>query len=123
MKTTKIISDDLLDLAAVCGWYGLSESSIRRRVRDSREGKGNFPLPLFRSGCQVLWRRSDIENWSGEDAEVFHAPLSPIPSFQKVATQPQTSEQVRKGLAKYGILLPVPMGTKPALDNKKDVSD
>ena len=106
MKTTKIISDDhLLDLAAVCGWFGVSESTIRRRMRERREGISTFPLPLFKSHCRLVWRKSDIVNWSGEDGEVFHAPLSPIPSFPKVSTA-QSNDQARKELLGLGVRLP-----------------
>ena len=61
MKT----SPDLIDLADVCAYFGLSESTIRRKVRESRAGISNFPLPLLRSRCRVLWRKSEIEAWGG----------------------------------------------------------
>jgi len=94
-------SEDLLNITDLCNYFGLSESTIRRKVRDSRDGQGTFPISLFKSGCRVLWRRSDIENWNGEDGEVIRYTASPtLP-----ATQPKTSAQVRKGLEALGVKL------------------
>ena len=92
-------SEDLFDLTDICNYFGLSESTIRRRVRNSREGNGNFPLPLFSSGSRVLWRKSDIENWAGEDANtiMFTAPSIPTP------VPPKNAAQVRKGLEALGV--------------------
>jgi predicted DNA-binding transcriptional regulator AlpA len=102
MKTKKI-SDDLLDLKGVCDYFGLSESSIRRKIRETREGRGNFVLPLFGAKNRILFRRSDIENWNGEDSEVvnFTPSLTP-PNPQGL----QSSAEVRRGLEAYGIKLP-----------------
>jgi predicted DNA-binding transcriptional regulator AlpA len=103
-KTMKT-SNDLFTLADVCNYYGLSESSIRRRVRQRREGIGNFPLPLFGSGCRVLWRKFDIENWQGEDAEVINfTPSLPLPAHQPIAIK--SKAQVRKELEELGVRLP-----------------
>ena len=77
--TTK--SEHLFDLADVCGYFGFSESTVRRKVQDSRNGLGNFPLPLFRSGHRLLWRREDILFWLGEDDEAIAlAPSVPTES-------------------------------------------
>jgi len=103
-------SQNLFDIADVCAYFGLSESTVRRRVRESRDGQGNFPLPLFGSGCRVLWRKSDIENWRGEDGEVITFTPSLIPPTSK-AILSQSKEQVRKGLEALGIKLP-PTGTE-----------
>ena len=103
MKTKKI-SEDLIDLKGVCDYFGLSESSIRRKIRDTREGKGNFVLPLFGSKCRIVFRRSDIESWGGEDAEVATFTLSlPPPATQGLPS----CAQVRKGLEALGIKYPV----------------
>lgn len=94
-------SQNLLGIAEVCAYFNLSESSIRRKVRASREGKGNFPLPLFKSGCRVLWRKSDVENWAGEDAEVLSFSASPT-----APVQAESLSEARKRLAKeFGISL------------------
>ena len=63
---------DVYDITDICSYYGLSESTIRKKVQESRNGESNFPLPLFKSGSKALWRKSDIEAWGGEDGEVIH---------------------------------------------------
>jgi len=93
-------SDDLFDLTDICNYFGLSESSIRRRVRNSREGNGNFPLPLFSSGSRVLWRKSDIESWRGEDADVITFSATPIP---QTVPPGRNADKVRKGLEALGV--------------------
>jgi predicted DNA-binding transcriptional regulator AlpA len=124
MKTTKIISDDLLTLADLCSYYGLSESTIRRRIRAARNGTSNFPLPLFSSKSRVLFRKVDVLSWAGEDAEVITFTPSPIPSFPKAVTQQiKSHEQIRKGLEALGVRLPPPLGMKPAPANNMEVSD
>ena len=92
-------SDDLFDLNDMCNYFGLSESTIRRRVRNSRDGNGNFPLPLFASGSRVLWRKSEIESWRGEDAETITFTATPGPP----SVQTRHANQVRKGLEELGI--------------------
>ena len=101
---TKKISEDLIDLNGVCDYFGLSESTVRRKIRDTREGKGNFVLPLFGSKCRIVFRRSDIESWKGEDSEVVTFTPTMLPPNPQVV---QSNEQVRKGLEAYGIKLPV----------------
>lgn len=99
-------NNDLLGISDVCAYFGLSESTIRRKVRNRREGIGNFPLPLFGSGCRVLWRKSEIESWQGEDADqiVFNAsPVMPTPQAVPV----KNTEQVHKELKALGVRLPV----------------
>jgi len=59
-------SPNLLTIGEVADHFGLSESVIRRRIRAARQGRGRFPIPLFPSGHRVLFRRSDIEEWTGE---------------------------------------------------------
>jgi predicted DNA-binding transcriptional regulator AlpA len=56
-------SNDLLTIQEVCQFYGLSEQTIRRRIRESRKGIGSFPRPIFGYGRKALWHREDIENW------------------------------------------------------------
>jgi len=92
---------DLYDIADVCAYFNLSESSIRRKVRDSRDGIGNFPLPLFKSRCRVLWKKSDIEAWRGEDAETITFTAPPIPSIPQAPSIPSSAE-VRRGLEAFG---------------------
>jgi len=98
-------SDDLFDLAEVSAYFGISESTVRRKVRKSRENGCGFPIPLLSARSRMLWRKSDIENWKGEDAETVIFDPSMVPAMPQVPTLP-TSEQVRKGLERHGIKLP-----------------
>ena len=56
-------STDLLTIQDLCNFYGLSEQTIRRRIRESREGAGSFPRPVFGYGRKALWHRNDIISW------------------------------------------------------------
>ena len=101
---TKELNEDLLDLESVSRYFGLSESTIRRKILETREGRGNFILPLFGSKCRILFRRSDVENWRGEDVEVVtFTPSSAPPITQGLPS----STHVRKGLEALGIKFPV----------------
>jgi len=111
MKTKKL-NDDLLDLEGVCNYFGLSESTVRRKIRDTREGRGNFILPLFGSKCRIVFRRSDVANWKGEEAETILFDPSQIPSMPQAPPIP-SSAQVRAGLARHGIILPPVTGNNP----------
>jgi len=99
---------DVFSMTDVCNYFGLSESTIRKKVRESREGKGNFPLPLFKSGCKVLWRKSDIETWHGEDGEVVHFMST---GTSATSEAPLNLAETHKRLAKLGISLPQANGT------------
>jgi predicted DNA-binding transcriptional regulator AlpA len=97
---------DLLNLTEVASYFSLSPSTIRRKVRETRQGLNNFPLPLFSSNCKLLWKKSDIENWNGEEAEVIaYTPSLTLPPHPTALTKNQT--QVRKALEQeFGIKLP-----------------
>ena len=104
-------SPDLIDLVGVCAYFGLSESTIRRKVRERRAGASTFPLPLLKSRCRVIWRRSDIEAWRGEDGEsITFTPLQ-VPLNQRAMEIP-SSAQVRRGLEAFGISLPNQSGNR-----------
>ena len=110
MKTKNVkMSDDLIDLEGVSNYFGLSKCTIRRKVRKHRENGCGFVLPLFSQG-RLLWRKSDIENFRGEDAETVDFNPSMVPSMSQAPPLP-TSAQVRAGLARHGIILP-PVGSK-----------
>ena len=98
-------SDDLFDLPEVAGYFGISETTVRRKVRKRRETGVGFPLPLLSSGSRLLWRKEDIVNFRGEDAETIDFNPSMVPSMSQAPPIP-TSEQVRKGLERHGIKLP-----------------
>jgi predicted DNA-binding transcriptional regulator AlpA len=104
-------SPDLFDITDLSNHFGISESTIRRRVRASRNGQSNFPLPLFGSGYRVLWRKADVLAWAGEDSETLSFNPSPFPLIpQKVQTQ--NAAQIRRGLESLGVRLP-PTGDTP----------
>jgi len=67
-------SKDLLTVQEVAQFYGVSTQTIQRRVRESREGKGTFPRPIFGYGRKALWHRRDIENFT--ETEPGEAPQS-----------------------------------------------
>jgi len=96
-------SDDLFDLPEVATYFGVSECTIRRKLRKHRENGCGFISPLFSQG-RLLWRKSDIENWKGEDAETINFDPSMVPPLPQAPPIP-TSEQVRKGLERHGIKL------------------
>ena len=105
MKTKNVKkSDDLFDLPEVAAYFGVSECTIRRKVKMRRENGVGFVAPLFSQG-RLLWRKSDIENWRGEDAETINFDPSMVPSMPQAPPLP-TSAQVRAGLARHGIILP-----------------
>lgn len=88
---------DLYDIHDVCQYFNLSESTIRRHLKNSRDGVGAFPLPLFKSGCKVLWRKEDIETWTGEDTESVTFAHSAL-THQSPATRAMETAQILKGL-------------------------
>jgi predicted DNA-binding transcriptional regulator AlpA len=100
---TKTISDDLIDLKGVCDYFGFSESTVRRKIRETREGRGNFILPLFGSKCRIIFRRSDVENWRGEDVEVVTFTPTMPPSNPQVE---RNMTKIHKELAALGVQLP-----------------
>ena len=93
-------SDDLLDINEVCSYFGLSEATVRRRIKESRDGMGNFPLPLFKSGHRLLWKKHIIEGWGGEDADVITFVPDQIPQQMPQLVQDQNLIEVRKRLEK-----------------------
>ena len=64
-----IKSNDLFTIKEICQFYGLSEQTIRRRIKESREGSGSFPKPIFGYGKRGLWHREDIMNWKETEQE------------------------------------------------------
>ena len=56
-------SDDLFDLPEVSAYFGISETTVRRKVRKRRETGVGFPLPLLSAGSRLLWRKEDILNF------------------------------------------------------------
>ena len=112
-------SENLLDITEVCNYFGLSESTIRRKIRASREGHSNFPIPLFKEGHRVLWRKCDIENWGGDDCEVITlAPSLKLPPTSVVQKNNLTT--TRKQLAaEFGIRIPKEVTPTVNITNRK----
>ena len=79
----------------VAAYFGVSESTIRRRIRDRKNGVGTFLIPVFGFGKIAKFRRSDVENWS-----------SAVPEIVMVETPAQQNRKVelaQEGLARFGI--------------------
>ena len=101
MKTTT----DLLTISEVAAYFMISESSVRRKVRQAREQQGLFPLPIFSKNCRLRWRRSDIENWDGENTAIEFTPTLPLLTSQTghVKSRNQTLRELK---SKHGIDVP-----------------
>jgi len=99
-------SNDLFDIGDICDYFGISEATVRRRIRERKEGIGTFPLPLFKAGCRVLWRKDDVLAWRGE-ADAIDFTSSPVPQIPHVL--PINATQVRKGLEALGIKFDKPI--------------
>jgi len=96
---------NLYDLQDVCSYFGLSEASIRRKVRATRAGEGCFPLPLFETGCRLLWRSIDITGWAGENGEVIdYTPA--ITTVPKATMQSHSTAIANATLESLGVKLP-----------------
>jgi len=54
----------LFTIQDLCRYFGLSEQTIRRRIKEAKEGMGTFPKPIFGYGRKGLWRIEDIMNWT-----------------------------------------------------------
>jgi prophage regulatory protein len=55
---SSVTTDRLVALAEVIAAVGLSEPTIRRRIRS-----GHFPQPMRVSARAVRWRESDLAAW------------------------------------------------------------
>lgn len=60
---------DLLSIQEICQYYGLSEQTIRRRIKEAKAGRSSFPRPIFGYGKKALWHKGDIENWKETEPE------------------------------------------------------
>jgi len=104
-------NDNLLDLKGVCDYFDLSESSVRRLVKLSREGLGNFPLPLFPAGHVLRWKRQQVEDWNGENSVTEFSPSVSMPTH---ATQTRSQAQVQKELKRRHGVDVSPLGNNEA---------
>lgn len=55
---------NIMTIHEVCRYLNLSIQTVRRRIKERREGIGSFPLSITGSTRKGLWRRSDIESWN-----------------------------------------------------------
>ena len=89
------MNQELMNIRQVAEYYAVSESTVRRRIRERKNGDGTFPIPIFGFGRVARWRRSDIENWSEVEPEIVTVE-TPTQVNHKI-------EQAQKGLASLGI--------------------
>jgi predicted DNA-binding transcriptional regulator AlpA len=96
------LTTDLLTLSEVAVHFMISESSVRRKVRLAREGACNFPMPIFARNCSLRWKRSDIENWDGENSVIEFTPSLSLPTYPtaQVKSRNQTHRELK---SKHGI--------------------
>jgi predicted DNA-binding transcriptional regulator AlpA len=103
-------NENLLDIKGVCDYFELSEATVRRLVKLSREGVGNFPLPIFPPNHVLRWRREQIENWNGESSVIEFTPSLTLPAHQPVQQTKNQAKTHRELKRKHGIdLSPQPM--------------
>ena len=95
---------DLWDITEVASYYGVSESTIRRKVKKRRENGFGFISPIFSQGSKLLWRRVDVENFRCEDADTIVFNPSPVPAI--LATQTKSHAQAQRELRALGVKLP-----------------
>ncbi len=58
---------ELLTIKQVAAELHVSESTIRRRLRERREGKSSFPLPIFSPKRKALWKIEEIIDWKEDE--------------------------------------------------------
>jgi len=95
---------DLWGIADVSAYFGVSESTIRRKVKKRRENGFGFVIPIFSQGSKLLWRRVDVENFQCEDAETITFNSSPAPAIP--SAQMQSHAQAQQTLRALGVKLP-----------------
>ena len=93
MKTT-----EFMNIKQVAEYFGVSESTIRRRLRDRRNGIGSFLVPAFGFGKIARFRRTDVENWSEVEPDIV--------TVETPSQQNRKVELAQKGLADFGIKVP-----------------
>ena len=89
------MNEELMNVNQVAAYFGVSVSTIRRRLRDRKNGDGTFLVPVFGFGKIARFRRSDVEN--------FCEVVPEIVTVETPAQQNHRVEQAKKGLAGLGI--------------------
>jgi len=96
---------DLMDITEVAEYYGISESTVRRKIKKKRETGYGFLLPLFAHGSRLLWRKEDILAWEGEGTEEVLMFTPSVPATLPAA-QTKSHAQVQRELRALGVRLP-----------------
>jgi len=89
------MTKEWMTVKEVAEYFCVSESTIRRRIRDRKNGIGTFLVPAFGFGKIARFRRTDVENWSEEVPEII--------TVETPAQQNRKVELAQKGLADFGI--------------------
>ena len=97
-------SSDLWDVVEVANYYGVSTSTIRRKIRKSRENGCGFVTPIFSAGSRLLWRKSDILDFKSEDEAKTVMFMPSVPSISQ--QQIKSHAQVQRELRALGVKLP-----------------
>jgi predicted DNA-binding transcriptional regulator AlpA len=89
---------ELWDIKQVAEYFCVSESTIRRRLRDRKNGIGSFIVPVFGFSRIARWRREDIENWNEQEPEIV--------MVETLTQRNRKVELAQDGLATLGIKVP-----------------
>ena len=101
-----------MNVKQVAEYFGISESTLRRRLRDRKNGEGTFPTPIFGFNKVARWRRYDIENWYETGPDIITVE-SPTQINRKV-------ESAKKSLTTLGIKVPKTENKSNSITNKKN---
>jgi len=94
------MTTDLMNIKQVAEYFQVSESTIRRRLRERKTGDCTFPVPIFGFGRVARWHKSDIESWNEIEAEIV--------TVETATQRNRKVELAQKGLAELGIKIPKP---------------
>ena len=100
--------ESLLEVQDITALFNdISRATLFRWLRDARQGKNNFPLPLNTPGRKLVWNKAAIENFINENQQVVNVPKTESTTQQRKRHATAMSELERKH------------GIKPR--NRKDV--
>ena len=60
------MNQELMNIKQVAEYYSISESTVRRRLRERKNGDGTFPIPIFGFGRIARWciaKRDGSTDW------------------------------------------------------------
>jgi len=87
--------DDLTEI------FRVSAPTVNRWLRDAREGKSNFPLPINGPRRRLLWDRDAILAYLSGGVSV----TSPIPKIESAAQRRKRHDAAMESLKKHGITI------------------